>query len=98
MKSVNLYEGSTLHVAEGSGEAMQQPVDLLGSLFPATVEFALVVDNAKSHSDLYKEVYRRKRRSLLSHDLAKLDTLGRCDAICECFEEIKTAPRLRRTP
>lgn len=66
----------------------------------AASELNLVVDNAKSHSDLYKNLYRRERLSLLSADLEKLNTSGRFNAICECFQEInpKSQPRHMKHP
>lgn len=67
---------------------------LIVNLFPSTEKVSLVVDNAKSHSDLYKSMYRRKRLALLSKDLEMLvdSTSGRFVAICECFEEIHPKP------
>ena len=66
--------------------------EFLPGLLATTSDFAVVVDNAKSHSDLYKNVYRRQRLSLLSADLERLDTSGRFNAICECFQEIHPKP------
>lgn len=66
----------------------------------ASADFDLVVDNAKSHSDMYKNLYRRQRLSLLSADLEKLNSSGRFNAICECFQEIhpKPPPHHRQHP